>query len=80
MECTATGSSINFYRYDDILNSDLEGYGVLNYLTSHDDHDPFDKEREKPFETGTILLLSPGSSQVYYGDESSRSLIIEGTW
>ncbi|WP_029035941.1 alpha-amylase family glycosyl hydrolase [Salinimicrobium xinjiangense] len=67
-----------FTRYDGILNSDLENFWVLNYLTSHDDHDPFDKEREKPFETATILLLSPGTSQVYYGDESSRSLIIEG--
>jgi alpha-amylase len=30
-------------------------------------------------ETGTKLLLSPGVSQVYYGDESARSLVIEGT-
>jgi alpha-amylase len=35
--------------------------------------------REKPIETGTKLLLCPGSSQVYYGDESSRSLVIEET-
>jgi alpha-amylase len=26
-----------------------------------------------------MLLLSPGASQVYYGDESDRSLTIEGT-
>ena len=67
-----------FQRYDTILNSELDAYGILNYLTSHDDHDPFDKKREKPFETGTILLLSPGTSQVYYGDESARPLIIDG--
>ncbi len=30
-------------------------------------------------ETGTKLLLSPGISQVYYGDESARPLAIEGT-
>ena len=68
-----------FTNYDEILSTDLEGYGTVNYLTSHDDGQPFDKEREKPLETGTILLLSPGTSQVYYGDESARSLIIEGT-
>ncbi len=68
-----------FSRYSSILNSDLKGYGVLNYLTSHDDGQPFDKERTKTFEAGTKLLLSPGTSQVYYGDESARNLIIEGT-
>lgn len=68
-----------FKRYSDILNSDLKGYGVLNYLSSHDDGQPFDAARKKPFEAATKLLLTPGTSQVYYGDESSRSLIIEGT-
>ena len=51
----------------------------MNYLSSHDDGSPFDKSREKAFESATKLLLSPGTSQVYYGDESSRSLTIEGT-
>ena len=68
-----------FSRYSSILNNELKGYGVLNYLTSHDDGQPFDKDRTKTFEAGTKLLLSPGASQVYYGDESARSLIIEGT-
>ena len=27
---------------------------------------------------GTLLLLSPGTSQIYYGDESARTLIVEG--
>ena len=40
---------------------------------------PFDKKREKTFESATKLLLAPGISQVYYGDESARSLDIEGT-
>lgn len=66
-----------FKRYSDILNSDLKGYGVLNYMSSHDDGQPFDAAREKPFETATKLLLTSGTSQVYYGDESARSLIIE---
>ncbi len=30
-------------------------------------------------EAATKLLLSPGSSQVYYGDESCRNLVIPGT-
>jgi alpha-amylase len=51
----------------------------MNYVTSHDDGWPFDKKREKTFESGTKLLLAPGISQVYYGDESARSLEIEGT-
>lgn len=68
-----------FKKYSDILHSDLKGYGVLNYLSSHDDGQPFDATREKPFETATKLLLCPGASQVYYGDESARSLVVEDT-
>jgi len=68
-----------FSRNYKLLSTDLKGYGILNYLTSHDDGLPFDLKREKPFETATKLLLSPGTSQVYYGDESARPLIIEGT-
>ncbi|WP_179351317.1 alpha-amylase family glycosyl hydrolase [Winogradskyella vidalii] len=68
-----------FKHYDAILHDELKGFGTLNYLTSHDDGIPFDASREKPFETANKLLLSPGTSQVYYGDESSRSLIIAET-
>ncbi|MBL7560180.1 alpha-amylase [Olleya sp. YSTF-M6] len=68
-----------FKKYDSLLHTSLKGYGVLNYLTSHDDGQPFDKNREKTYETATRLLLSPGASQVYYGDESARDLTIEGT-
>ncbi len=68
-----------FSKYSEILNGGLKGYGVLNYLTSHDDGSPFDQKREKSFESANKLLLCPGTSQVYYGDETARSLIIEGT-
>ncbi len=68
-----------FKRYSEILNGTLKGYGMLNYLSSHDDGQPFDPKREKPFETANMLLLSPGASQIYYGDESARSLVVEGT-
>ncbi|MDT7831580.1 alpha-amylase family glycosyl hydrolase [Flavobacteriaceae bacterium S356] len=68
-----------FSRYDSILHSEMKGYGILNYLSSHDDGQPYDAKREKPYETATWLLLAPGASQIYYGDESARSLVIEGT-
>ena len=68
-----------FHKYDTILQNDLKDYGILNYLTSHDDGQPFDKERKLTYKTATMLLLTPGTSQVYYGDESARDLTIEGT-
>jgi alpha-amylase len=68
-----------FSKYSHSLNNELAGYSVLNYITSHDDAQPFDKERLQNFEGATKLLLSPGKSQIYYGDESIRNLSIEGT-
>lgn len=68
-----------FSKYSDILHNDLKGYGVMNYVTSHDDGTPFDKDRKRTFEAGTKLILAPGISQVYYGDESARNLTIPGT-
>ena len=68
-----------FSKYSNILKNDLKGNTVMNYVSSHDDGYPFDSKREKTFESGTKLLLAPGISQVYYGDETARSLIIEGT-
>ncbi|MHA7942903.1 alpha-amylase family glycosyl hydrolase [Formosa sp. 3Alg 14/1] len=67
-----------FTKYDSILNNDLKGYSVLNYLSSHDDGQPFDPMRIKPFETATKLLLTQGAAQIYYGDESARILHAEG--
>lgn len=69
-----------FSSYSNMLTTgDLKGLGVLNYLSSHDDGNPFDPERTKVFEAGTKLLLTPGTAQIYYGDEIARPLIIEGT-
>ena len=68
-----------FSKYDGILHNDLKGKSVMNYISSHDDGQPFDKARNKTYESATKLLLTPGISQVYYGDETKRSLIIEGT-
>jgi alpha-amylase len=68
-----------FSKYDALLSNQLKDYSVLNYMTSHDDGQPFDKERKMPFKTAEILLLTPGASQVYYGDEVARELEIQGT-
>jgi alpha-amylase len=68
-----------FSKYSNALQTDLKGHSIMNYISSHDDGSPFDKKREKTVEAAIKLLLTPGISQVYYGDESSRSLEIEGT-
>ena len=68
-----------FSNYYNKLHKELKGFSVLNYISSHDDGAPFDGKREKGIEAGTKLLLSPGIAQIYYGDESDRSLVIEGT-
>jgi alpha-amylase len=68
-----------FSKYNSILQNDLKGNTVMNYVSSHDDSSPYDKKREKTIESGTKLLLTPGISQVYYGDESARPLDIAGT-
>jgi len=67
-----------FTEYADILNNgDLKGKTVVNYLSSHDDHHPFDADRINVFKTANYLMLTPGSAQIYYGDESARKLNVE---
>jgi alpha-amylase len=68
-----------FLMYSNKLSNELKGFSVLNYISSHDDGKPFDPNRTKSIESGTKLLLTPGISQIYYGDETGRSLVIEGT-
>jgi alpha-amylase len=68
-----------FSKYDGLLRKELSGKSVLNYLSSHDDGSPFDPNREMPMKAANVLMLTPGASQIYYGDESSRSLVIDGT-
>lgn len=65
-----------FASYNQILQNDMKNYTVANYLTSHDDGEPFDKKRKRNYEAATKLLLTSGISQVYYGDETGRSLDI----
>ena len=68
-----------FSMYSAKLSKELKGFSVLNYISSHDDGQPFDAARNKSIESGTKLLLTPGVSQIYYGDETGRSLVIKGT-
>lgn len=65
-----------FTKYDGLLNGPLQGKDVTSYISSHDDGGPFDKERKRAIEAGTKLLLSPGGIQIYYGDESARTLSV----
>ncbi len=67
-----------FKKYSKLLHTKLKDKSVLNYLTSHDDGSPFDRERKQPYRAANVLLLTPGASQVYYGDETSRPLVVEG--
>ncbi|MDP3775161.1 MAG: alpha-amylase family glycosyl hydrolase [Gemmatimonadales bacterium] len=68
-----------FTRYSTALGAGaLRGVAILNYVSSHDDGSPYDRDRADPFGAGTRLLLAPGGAQIYYGDELARPLRIEG--
>ena len=68
-----------YSKYSNTLQNELKGFSIMNYISSHDDSYPFDKKRTKTLEAGTKLLLAPGISQIYYGDESARTLEVQGT-
>ncbi len=64
-----------FTKYDNLLQNQLgNGKSALNFLANHDTADVFDKTRTRTFEAGTKLLLCPGPAQIYYGDETARTL------
>jgi alpha-amylase len=66
-----------FTRYSAALHGGaLRGVAILNYLSSHDDGSPFDRDRRDPIGAGTRLLLAPGGAQIYYGDETARPLTV----
>jgi alpha-amylase len=67
-----------FSDYSTALQGPMKGYSVLNYVSSHDDGQPFDPLRQRPYETANKLLLAPGAAQIYYGDETARLLKVEG--
>ncbi len=67
-----------FNKYDSLLNQTHKNISVLSYISSHDDSQPFDIEREEPIKSANMLLLAPGGVQMYYGDEIARPLVMEG--
>ncbi len=68
-----------FTRYSATLHHGrAAGAAILNYLSSHDDGSPYDRERRDPLGAGTRLLLAPGGAQIYYGDELARPLKVPG--
>ncbi|MGJ8691581.1 MAG: alpha-amylase family glycosyl hydrolase [Thalassotalea sp.] len=69
-----------FSLYSKELNQGaFSGVGIVNYVVSHDDPEPYDKERAEPYKTALKLMLAPGAVQIYYGDELARDLTIAGT-
>lgn len=68
-----------FTRYAATLDTGaLHGVAILNYISSHDDGSPYDRDRRDPLGGGTRLLLAPGGAQIYYGDELARPLTVAG--
>lgn len=68
-----------FARYSAALHEGaLRGVAILNYVSSHDDEAPYDRDRADPLGAGTRLLLAPGGAQIYYGDELARPLRVAG--
>jgi len=68
-----------YSRYSATLRDGaLRGVSILNYISSHDDGGPYDRDRANPLGAGTRLLLAPGGAQIYYGDELARPLRVAG--
>ena len=74
----ANGYEQIFSDYSSALHGPMKGYSVLNYISSHDDGQPYDALRQRPYEAANKLLLAPGAAQIYYGDETARLLQVEG--
>jgi alpha-amylase len=64
-----------FSTYSTKLHSqELQGVGILNYISSHDDESSYDRQRNETYEAAFKLMLAPGGVQIYYGDELARPL------
>jgi glycosidase len=65
-----------YENYDNSINSD-DSFNLLSYLSSHDTgifySDRAGSNIENQKKAGTLLLLSPGGVQVFYGDENGRA-------
>ncbi|WP_062058050.1 alpha-amylase family glycosyl hydrolase [Aquimarina longa] len=63
-----------FSKYSTVLYTNLIGKSVVNYISYHNDRALFDKNRSKAYESAIKLILTPGISQIYYGNEVGRLL------
>lgn len=63
-----------FSTYNNLLQNQLGGASVMNFTANHDTDVVFDRNRTRTFEAGTKLLLAPSTAQIYYGDETARTL------
>jgi alpha-amylase len=63
-----------FSTYNNLLQNQLGGKSVMNFTANHDTDVVFDRNRTRTFEAGTKLLLAPSTAQIYYGDETARTL------
>ncbi|TYG34767.1 alpha-amylase [Lonepinella koalarum] len=68
--------------YTEMANK-LKDFNVLSYLSSHDTrlffHSDSGENIDKQKTAANLLLLAPGSVQIYYGDESGREFGATGT-
>ncbi|WP_218309307.1 alpha-amylase family glycosyl hydrolase [Alteromonas antoniana] len=65
-----------FSDYSHAMNSaPMQSFATLNYISSHDDPESFDRERKFPYQTAFKLMMAPGAAQIYYGDELARPLL-----
>ncbi|SEM54645.1 alpha-amylase [Pasteurella skyensis] len=59
-----------------LMSNKLTDFNVLSYLSSHDTELFFDKASKQNLNkqkiAGSLLMLSPGAVQIYYGDETAR--------
>ena len=68
-----------YARYSGYLHGGpLDGVAFLNYLDSHDEGAPYDRDRRDPYGEAVRLLLAPGGAQITWGDELARPLHVAG--
>ncbi len=48
-----------------LTEGELSDVTTMNYISSHDDSWPFDKERKRTFESATKLMRCPGQVRIY---------------
>lgn len=68
--CSGNAAIKQWQTYADKINEDSTK-NLLSYISSHDKS----LSGTNRITSGTMLLLTPGGSQIYYGDETSRPAV-----